>query len=113
MRPAGWAALHRPVGDVVSHGLSNQPFRMSMQGFTPWSPQRPHLYNLTIKMGDDLVQSYFGMRKFSAGKDEKGIPRLFLNGEPFFFNGVLDQAIGRMACTPRPAMKPWSMTSRP
>lgn len=79
------------VGDVVSHGLSNQPFRMSMQGFTPWSPQRPHLYNLTIKMGDDLVQSYFGMRKFSVGKDEKGIPRLFLNGEPFFFNGVLDQ----------------------
>lgn len=79
------------VGDVVSQGMTNEPLRISMQGFTPWSPERPHLYDLTVKMGQDQVQSYFGMRKFSVEKDEAGIPRLFLNGAPYFHNGVLDQ----------------------
>jgi beta-galactosidase/beta-glucuronidase len=31
------------------------------------------------------------MRKFSAGKDAKGHPRLMLNDQPYFFQGVLDQ----------------------
>lgn len=79
------------VGDVVSQGASNRPFRISMQGFTPWSPERPHLYGLTVTMGEDQVQSYFGMRKFSVEKDGEGVPRLFLNGKPYFHNGVLDQ----------------------
>lgn len=79
------------VGDVVSEGVTNEPFRMSMQGFTAWSPEKPHLYDLTVKMGQDQVQSYFGMRKFSVEKDGEGIPRLFLNGAPYFHNGVLDQ----------------------
>ncbi|MEA5060180.1 MAG: glycoside hydrolase family 2 TIM barrel-domain containing protein [Candidatus Pelethousia sp.] len=79
------------VGDVVSEGVTNMPFQISMQGFTPWSPERPHLYDLIIKMGLDQVQSYFGMRKFSMEKDDAGIPRLFLNGKPYFHNGVLDQ----------------------
>lgn len=79
------------VGDVVSQGVSNEPLRISMQGFTAWSPERPHLYDLTVKMGLDQVQSYFGMRKFSVEQDGEGIPRLFLNGAPYFHNGVLDQ----------------------
>lgn len=79
------------VGDVVSEGVTNAPLRISMQGFTAWSPERPHLYDLSVKMGRDQVQSYFGMRKFSVEKDRAGIPRLFLNGTPYFHNGVLDQ----------------------
>ena len=31
------------------------------------------------------------MRKFSTGKDENGIERLFLNNKPYFHNGLLDQ----------------------
>jgi hypothetical protein len=31
------------------------------------------------------------MRSFGVGKDEEGTTRLLLNGEPYFFNGVLDQ----------------------
>ena len=31
------------------------------------------------------------MRKFSLGLDEKQQPKLFLNNQPYFFNGVLDQ----------------------
>jgi hypothetical protein len=39
----------------------------------------------------DVVESYFGMRKISLGKDEKGILRLFLNNQPLFQYGPLDQ----------------------
>ena len=56
-----------------------------------WTPDTPHLYDLKITYGDDTVDSYFGMRKFSVERDSKGILRFFMNNEPVFFNGVLDQ----------------------
>ena len=59
--------------------------------FTSWSPECPHLYGISVEAGDDRIESYFGMRKFGVGKDEKGITRLFLNGKPYFQNGILDQ----------------------
>ena len=40
---------------------------------------------------DDVVRSYFGMRKFSKENDRNGILRFFLNDEPLFFSGLLDQ----------------------
>jgi len=59
--------------------------------FKSWSPESPFLYNVVFKYGKDTVKSYFGMRKFSTGKDENGVPRLFLNNKPYFHNGLLDQ----------------------
>ncbi len=64
---------------------------LPLPGFRAWSPEDPYLYRLRIRVGSDQVQSYFAMRKFSVGMDENRHPRLFLNNEPFFFNGVLDQ----------------------
>lgn len=61
-----------------------------------WSPESPTLYDLKLtvkKNGEtvDTVKSYFGMRKYSIGKDKKGMPRLMLNNEPYFQRGLLDQ----------------------
>lgn len=56
-----------------------------------WSPDTPHLYDLTINAGDDLVTSYFGMRKVEISPDEKGVPRINLNGKPIMQVGPLDQ----------------------
>ncbi len=61
-----------------------------------WSPASPFLYDLSISLVInneivDKVKSYFAMRKFSVDKDEQGFARLFLNNEPLFQNGVLDQ----------------------
>ena len=59
--------------------------------FVSWTLENPHLYDLKITYGQDKVTSYFGMRKFSVGKDKNGILRFFMNNKLFFFNGVLDQ----------------------
>ena len=57
-----------------------------------WSPEDPFLYDVSIVLPDgDRVESYFGMRAFGIGRDEKGLPRLLLNGKPYFQNGLLDQ----------------------
>ena len=77
------------MGLVVAQGETNRPFRMSVQGFTPWSPEKPHLYGFSVKMGEDMVESYFGMRKAELREDENGIKRLFLNDKPYFHNGLL------------------------
>lgn len=64
---------------------------VKIPNFKSWSPESPFLYNVTFACGKDRVKSYFGMRKFSTGTDENGIPRLFLNNKPYFHNGLLDQ----------------------
>ncbi|UCE04416.1 MAG: beta-galactosidase [bacterium] len=62
-----------------------------------WSPDNPFLYDLEVSLVNgkggqiDHILSYFGMRKISLGKDEKGITRLFLNNEQIFIHGLLDQ----------------------
>jgi hypothetical protein len=62
-----------------------------------WSPDSPFLYDLKLTLKDskgkkvDAVSSYFGMRKIEVKKDKAGINRLFLNNEPLFHFGPLDQ----------------------
>ncbi|QGY46774.1 glycoside hydrolase family 2 [Maribellus comscasis] len=61
-----------------------------------WSTDAPNLYNLSLKLFNkagekiDEVQSYFGMRKISLG-NHKGTKYLFLNNQPVFQYGPLDQ----------------------
>ena len=59
--------------------------------FECWSPENPRLYGFTAKYGRDVVKGYFGMRKFEKRRDEKGVPRFFLNNRPYFPIGTLDQ----------------------
>ena len=62
-----------------------------METFHAWSVDDPFLYDVEIQTEDDFVTSYFGMRKFSRGKDSHGNIRFCLNNEPLFLSGVLDQ----------------------
>ena len=64
---------------------------IKIPGVKTWSPESPFLYDVTLKYGKDKVKTYFGMRKFSTGVDDNGLPRLFLNNKPYFHNGLLDQ----------------------
>ena len=64
---------------------------ISMTDYELWCPENPKLYDIVIKVGDDIVKSYFGMRKFSIVTDNLGFKRLGLNNKPYFHKGVLDQ----------------------
>ena len=55
-----------------------------------WSPETPFLYYFTLENENDKIESYFALRKIEA-KTLNGVPRLTLNGEPYLFNGLLDQ----------------------
>ena len=60
-----------------------------------WSPTNPFLYGLqvwTVHNGatNDSVTSYFGMRKISIVVTN-GVPAIYLNNQPFFETGPLDQ----------------------
>ncbi|MBR3553178.1 MAG: glycoside hydrolase family 2 [Clostridia bacterium] len=89
----GEGALHIKVldGDAV---VAEQDLSASDTVAIPdaklWSPETPFLYDFILTFGEDRVQGYFGMRKFSIG-DHGGYPRLFLNNKPYFQCGLLDQ----------------------
>lgn len=55
-----------------------------------WNTKQPYLYEMTVTMGEDTVSTYFGLRTIEIKKIGE-LPRVCLNGEPVFLNGVLDQ----------------------
>ena len=80
----------RNVGRVS--GKLNQEAAVALAEIKPWSPDTPTLYDLDVSLpGGDRVTSYFGMRKIEVRKDSAGFNRLFLNGQPLFMIGPLDQ----------------------
>ena len=91
-------AVVRDGGQQVAEGKADvgQTLEVNLEEPKLWSPDSPHLYDLTLTLhqGDqqfDEVSSYFGMRKISLGKDEKGVLRVMLNNKFLFQYGPLDQ----------------------
>ena len=73
-----------------SYKFDGNEIKITPENPQKWSPESPFVYNFTIKCGEDEVKSYFALRKIEA-KVINGTPRLCLNGEPYIFNGLLDQ----------------------
>ncbi len=69
-------------------------FTIPEEDFHSWSPEDPFLYQVSLTLGQDKVQSYFAMRTFTIEKahpDNDQIPVFCLNHKPCFLMGVLDQ----------------------
>jgi beta-galactosidase/beta-glucuronidase len=76
-----------PINEALTINLDNPEL---------WTPDNPFLYTAKVQLlrkGKvvDEVDSYFAMRKISVGKTADGHERLFLNNEPLFQLGTLDQ----------------------
>ena len=76
--------------DSSDAGAACASVRIHMDAPRLWSPEAPFLYEFSIKSPEDYVRSYFALRTLTI-EWRLGRPMLCLNGEPYFFNGVLDQ----------------------
>lgn len=85
-----------PMDGVVQvDGLGEYPLENGKVIIEPkephlWSPEEPYLYDFRVITDEDTVESYFAIRNIES-KLVNGIPRLCLNGKPYFFHGLLDQ----------------------
>ena len=81
-------------GKVLFNGkeypLTGSSARLTVDHPEFWSPENPHLYSFSVLAGDDCVEGYFALRTLTT-ETVNGIPRLCLNGKPYFFNALLDQ----------------------
>jgi len=58
-----------------------------------WTLEEPFLYETEIKINDDVVKSYFGMRKISVTNlPGTNIPYIALNNQPIYLQLTLDQS---------------------
>ena len=58
-----------------------------------WSPEEPNLYEGSLTLGSDVVNTYFGIREIGTGKfGANNRNYITLNGKPYYINGVLDQS---------------------
>src|SRR5215469_2215299 len=84
-------------GVPVSSTAGNPKTELDLPVHNPnlWSPDNPFLYGLQIwtvhgGITNDVVTSYFGMRKISVVTVD-GVPQIFLNNQPYFEMVPLDQ----------------------
>jgi hypothetical protein len=90
--------IQTPEGPVnhsepVSVGQEKLVFTVPIPNPHLWSLDDPYLYEVEATMGDDVIETYFGMRKISVvnlpGTD---FPYIALNNEPIYLQLALDQS---------------------
>lgn len=85
----GFLTLKTPDGDIVFE-LNDHKTEITLENPLLWSPESPNIYEFSITAGEDKVESYLAFRSITTQTID-GIPRLCLNGKPYFFHGLLDQ----------------------
>ena len=70
--------------------FSGNKTTISPKNIVNWTPDNPYLYHFKLESGEDTLYSYFALR--TVGKvTQNGRELLTLNGEPYLFQGLLDQ----------------------
>lgn len=85
----------RPDGELILDDGQRFEINHGMATVTPkdpkhWTPDSPHLYFFTARIGEDSIGSYFALRTLSI-REVNGRPLICLNEKPIFFHGLLDQ----------------------
>jgi beta-galactosidase/beta-glucuronidase len=82
-------------GNVINKGRGTE-VSLHVPQMKLWSPDSPYLYDVEVNIVRDgavvdRVSGYAAMREISCRKDASGHKRMYLNGEPLFQYGLLDQ----------------------
>ena len=70
--------------------FSGNSITVTPEKIRPWTPETPYLYEFTLLAGEDSVESYFALREIGIQRIN-GVPRICLNGKPYFIQALLDQ----------------------
>lgn len=82
--------IELPNGSLIQQAFTSEQGICQIPNPIHWTPENPHLYNITIHSKEDTVESYFALRTIGI-EDINGIRRVCLNHTPIFLHGVLDQ----------------------
>ena len=78
------------LSDGTEYVFEGESIVITPESPRAWSPEDPYLYYFTLKVGEDIVESYFALRLVDI-RSVNGIPRICLNGKPYLFHGLLEQ----------------------
>ncbi len=83
----------RTLNVVVPEGKGTVEITLRVDDHIAWTPATPHLYEGTVRLGEDVIATYFGIREVSAAKfNGQDFPYITLNRRPVYLNGTLDQS---------------------
>ncbi len=78
---------------TIPKGKDKISFVVSIPNARLWSIDDPYLYDAELKLGDDVVKTYFGMRKISVvNLPGTTFPYVAVNNKPVYLQLALDQA---------------------
>lgn len=80
----------KAMHEITEHPFKDGKAHIVLNSPKYWTPEDPHLYYFELRTKNDTVESYFALRKIEV-RTVGETKRIFLNGKPYFFNGVLDQ----------------------
>jgi hypothetical protein len=90
--------IEKPQAMEADGGTSSAKFKLKVNQPKLWTPEDPHLYDVTIELKGpdgslDSVRTYFGLRTIARGKyGDAPFERILLNGKPIYIRGALDQS---------------------
>ncbi len=77
----------------IKAGLKKVTLKLAIPDARWWTLDDPHLYDVTLRAGEDEVRTYFGMRKISVTHlPGTSFPYIALNNEPIYLQMALDQS---------------------
>ncbi|MCB0689097.1 MAG: glycoside hydrolase family 2 [Saprospiraceae bacterium] len=78
---------------IITTGQHKITFNISIPNARLWDLSDPFLYDVSAKLGEDEIQTYFGMRKISvANLPGTDYPYVALNNKPIYLELTLDQS---------------------
>ena len=90
--------IKTPNGDIVTKqsfpkNRDKTAFEIDIPNPRLWTLEDPFLYEVTVRINDDVVKSYFGMRKISVvNLPNTTYPYIALNNQPVYLQLTLDQS---------------------
>lgn len=79
--------------NIITKNKDKMAFEIAIPNARLWTLEDPYLYETEINIKDDVIKSYFGMRKISVvNLPNTEYPYIALNNQPVYLQLTLDQS---------------------